>query len=154
MQGALGEAERARFRRDTVGVVFEHVHLIPYLSAVENVMLAQYFHSMADEAEAAEALARVGLGDRLHHRPTELSGGEQQRVAIARALINQPRLILADEPTGSLDAENGAVVLEALQKLHARGQTILLVTHDPRVGALADRRVWLDHGRVVGADTR
>ncbi|MBI2218717.1 MAG: ABC transporter ATP-binding protein [Candidatus Rokubacteria bacterium] len=148
---ALDEAERARFRRDTVGVVFQHFHLIPYLTAVENVMLAQYFHSLADEAEAADALVRVGLGDRLHHRPPELSGGEQQRVAIARALINQPKLVVADEPTGNLDADNEAVVLETFQKLHAQGHTILLVTHDPRVGALADRRISLDHGRIMSA---
>jgi len=146
---ALGEQDRTRFRRDTIGIIFQQFHLILYLTALENVMLAQYFHSMADEAEAAEALVRVGLSDRLHHRPSQLSGGEQQRVAIARALINQPKLILADEPTGNLDSENEAMILDIFQKLHADGQTILLVTHDPLVGGLADRRIFLDHGRLV-----
>ncbi|HLC40947.1 MAG TPA: ABC transporter ATP-binding protein [Methylomirabilota bacterium] len=145
---ALSEREQAKFRRETVGLIFQQFHLIPYLTAVENVMLAQYFHSMADEGEATEALTRVGLGDRLSHRPAQLSGGEQQRVCIARALINQPKLILADEPTGNLDAENEAVVLDLFQKLHAEGHTILLVTHDPVVARLADRRVSLRHGCV------
>jgi putative ABC transport system ATP-binding protein len=145
---ALNEREQAKFRRETVGLIFQQFHLIPYLTAVENVMLAQYLHSMADEAEAAEALAHVGLGDRLSHRPAQLSGGEQQRVCIARALINQPKLILADEPTGNLDAENEAVVLDLFQKLHAQGHTILLVTHDEVVGRLADRRISLTHGRL------
>jgi putative ABC transport system ATP-binding protein len=145
---ALTERARARFRRETIGMVFQQFHLIPYLTALENVMLAQYFHSMADETEAAEALRRMGLGDRLHHRPAQLSGGEEQRVCIVRALINDPRLILADEPTGDLDAENEAVVLDAFRKLHAQGHTLLVVTHDPLVGGLADRRVVLDHGRL------
>ena len=145
----LTEGERTRFRREHVGLVFQEFHLIPYLTALENVMLAQYFHSMADEEEAASALASVGLGDRLHHRPSQLSGGEQQRVSIARALINQPKLILADEPTGNLDAENEALVLESFQKLHSKGHTILLVTHDLIVGRLADRRIVLSHGRLV-----
>jgi putative ABC transport system ATP-binding protein len=145
---SLDERQRARFRRECVGIVFQQFHLIPYLTAVENVMLAQYFHSIADEAEAAEALVRVGLGERLHHKPAELSGGEQQRVAIARALINQPKLILADEPTGNLDAENEARVLQLLQRLHTEGHTILLATHDRLVGELADRRILLDHGRL------
>jgi putative ABC transport system ATP-binding protein len=146
---ALDEGVRTRFRRETVGLIFQQFHLIPYLSAVENVMLAQHFHSMADEAEAAAALVGEGLGDRLHHRPSQLSGGEQQRVCIARALINQPKLVLADEPTGNLDAENEALVLDTFQKLHAQGHTILLVTHDPVVGGLADRRIFLDHGRLA-----
>lgn len=145
---ALTERARARFRRDTIGMVFQQFHLIPYLTALENVMLAQYFHSMADEAEATEALRRLGLADRLHHRPAQLSGGEEQRVCIVRALINDPKVILADEPTGDLDADNEAVVLDAFRKLHAQGHTLLVVTHDPLVGGLADRRVVLDHGRL------
>ncbi len=147
----LGERERARFRRDSVGIVFQQFHLIPYLTALENVMVAQHFHSMADEPEAAAALARVGLGHRLRHRPGQLSGGEQQRVAIARALINDPKLILADEPTGNLDGENEALVLDLFRRVHADGRTILLVTHDPLVGDLADRRIFLDHGRLTAA---
>jgi putative ABC transport system ATP-binding protein len=144
---SLDESQRARFRRECVGIVFQQFHLIPYLSAIENVMLAQYFHSIADETEAAEALVRLGLGERLHHKPAELSGGEQQRVAIARAVINQPKLVLADEPTGNLDAENEALVLQILQRLHAEGHTILLATHDRLLGQLADRRILLEHGQ-------
>jgi ABC-type lipoprotein export system ATPase subunit len=123
--------------------------LIPHLSAIENVMLAQYFHSMTDEGEARRALEHVGLADRARHLPSQLSGGEQQRVAIARALVNDPKIILADEPTGNLDAANQQIVLDLLSGLHAQGRTILLVTHDERVGRCADRRINLDHGRIV-----
>jgi putative ABC transport system ATP-binding protein len=129
--------------------VFQQFHLVSYLTAVENVMLAQYFHSITDEQEAAEALRQVGLGDRLHHVPAQLSGGEQQRVAIARALINHPKLILADEPTGNLDEANEAVILDLMRKLHFEGNTILVVTHSQTIGNLADRRVEFEHGRVA-----
>ena len=145
----LGERELTRYRAEKIGFVFQQFHLVPYLSAVENVMLAQYFHSVADEAEAARALVRVGLGDRLEHLPSQLSGGEQQRVAVARALINQPKLILADEPTGNLDEANEQTVLALLQDLHASGHTILVVTHSPAIGRMADRRIELAHGRLA-----
>jgi putative ABC transport system ATP-binding protein len=112
----LTENQMAIFRRDKIGFMFQQSHLIPYLSAVENVMLAQYFHSMADEKEAEEALNRVGLGHRLSHRPSQLSGGEQQRICIARALINSPELLLADEPTGNLDRENTKMILEVVDE--------------------------------------
>jgi putative ABC transport system ATP-binding protein len=147
--GSLGERELTRYRADKIGFVFQQFHLIPYLTALENVMLAQYFHSITDEKDAAEALCRVGLSDRLQHVPAELSGGEQQRVAIARALINQPKLILADEPTGNLDEANEAVVLKLLHELHDTGHTILVVTHSQAIGNLADRRVELEHGRLA-----
>src|SRR5258708_2816552 len=107
----LSESEMVRYRAEKIGFVFQQFHLVPYLTALENVMLAQYFHSVTDEQQAAEALRRVGLGDRLTHLPAQLSGGEQQRVAIARALISQPKLILAAEPTGNLgDAEETSCV--------------------------------------------
>src|ERR1700686_3376538 len=145
----LRENELVRYRAEKVGFVFQQFHLVPYLTALENVMLAQYFHSITDEKEAAEALCRMGLSDRLDHVPGELSGGEQQRVAIARALINQPKLILADEPTGNLDEANEIVVLKLLHKLHDAGHTILVVTHSQAIGNLADRRVELEHGRLA-----
>ncbi len=146
---ALGQAESTRFRRDHVGLIFQQFHLVPYLTAVENVMLAQYFHSMADEEEARAALDRVGLGDRLDHLPSQLSGGEKQRVCVARALINQPDLILADEPTGNLDKGNEEAVMALLCDLHAAGHTLVVVTHDPLIGEMAGRTIYLDHGRVV-----
>jgi putative ABC transport system ATP-binding protein len=116
----LSESQMVRYRAEKIGFVFQQFHLVPYLSAVENVMLAQYFHSITDESQAADALRRVGLGDRLTHLPAQLSGGEQQRVAIARALINQPKLILADEPTGNLDEANEAIVLQLFRDCMAR----------------------------------
>jgi putative ABC transport system ATP-binding protein len=147
---AMGEDELARFRREKLGFVFQQPHLVPYLNSVENVMLAQYFHSLTDEEEAVEALKRVGLGHRLHHRPSQLSGGEQQRVTIARALINSPRLLLADEPTGNLDRENTKLILELLKKLHTEEQfTIILVTHDPFVSGWAERVLTMEDGRVI-----
>src|ERR1700676_4672631 len=144
----LRENQLTRYRAEKVGFVFQQFHLVPYLNALENVMLAQYFHSMTNEQQAAEALKRVGLADRLTHLPAQLSGGEQQRVAIARALINQPKLILADEPTGNLDEANEAVVLEIFRELHRSGHTILMVTHDPDIARQADRRIELAHGRL------
>jgi putative ABC transport system ATP-binding protein len=146
--GKLGPAELAVFRRENVGLVFQQFHLVPYLSALENVMLAQYLHSMPDRAEAAKALERVGLGERLRHLPGQLSGGEQQRVCVARALINHPKLILADEPTGNLDEENAAIVMALFTKLHNEGHTIVMVTHAPEVARLANRRFELRHGAV------
>jgi putative ABC transport system ATP-binding protein len=146
--GKLREHELVRYRAEKVGFVFQQFHLVPYLTALENVMLAQYFHSVTDERQAREALKRVGLAGRLTHLPAQLSGGEQQRVAIARALINQPKLILADEPTGNLDEANEAIVLQVFRELHEAGHTILMVTHDPDIARRADRRIELAHGRL------
>ncbi len=151
--GHLTEAQLTELRREKVGLIFQQFHLVPYLTAVENVMLAQYFHSLADEAEAREALVQVGLGERLLHLPSQLSGGEQQRVCIARALINQPKVLLADEPTGNLDEKNELAVMEIFQRLHKDGHTIIMVTHDPHIGTLADRRIELEHGRIVPVHT-
>jgi putative ABC transport system ATP-binding protein len=145
---SMSATELDRFRADKIGFIFQQFHLIPYLSAIENVMLAQYFHSMTDEAEARTALQKVGLGDRISHLPSELSGGEQQRVCIARALINNPPILLADEPTGNLDAANQTIVAELLQDLHRNGHTIVMVTHDPEMAGLAQRKIALSHGKV------
>jgi putative ABC transport system ATP-binding protein len=148
----LDDAALTRFRAEKIGFVFQQFHLIPYLTSLENVMLAQYFHSMTDEREALAALDRVGLRDRAHHLPAQLSGGEQQRVCIARALINDPQIILADEPTGNLDAANEEIVLRLLRELHEQGRTIVMVTHDPTVARLADRRIELHHGRIAAQE--
>lgn len=138
-----------RIRRDKIGLIFQQFHLISYLTAVENVMVAQYYHSMPDEEEAMEALAKVGLADRARHLPAQLSGGEQQRVCIARALINSPQILLGDEPTGNLDEENEGIVVDIFRRLHDEGVTIIIVTHDPEVGDVAQRKIILEHGRVV-----
>jgi putative ABC transport system ATP-binding protein len=148
----LSTSDLNRVRAEKIGFVFQQFHLIPYLTAVENVMLAQYFHSMTDEQEALDALARVGLKDRAHHLPSQLSGGEQQRLCIARALINDPKIVLADEPTGNLDAVNEEIVLRLLRELHQQGRTIVMVTHDPVVARLADRRIELHHGKIAAQE--
>jgi putative ABC transport system ATP-binding protein len=145
----LSRQELDQFRAETVGFIFQQFHLIPYLTALENVMLAQYFHSITDREEALASLRRVGLEDRAAHLPSELSGGEQQRVCIARALINQPPVLLADEPTGNLDAANQEIVTGLLRSLNQMGHTILMVTHDPAMAQMADRIVELQHGRIV-----
>ncbi len=141
-----------RVRAEKIGFIFQQFHLIPYLTAIENVMLAQYLHSMTDEEEALKALDRVGLKGRAHHVPSQLSGGEQQRVCIARALINDPKIVLADEPTGNLDAVNEEIVLRLLRELHRSGRTIVMVTHDPVVARLADRRIELHHGKIAAQE--
>jgi putative ABC transport system ATP-binding protein len=146
----LTEDGLARFRREFVGIIFQQHHLVPYLTAVENVMMAQYFHSVPDEAEAQHALERVGLGHRLKNRPGELSGGEQQRVCIARAIINGPRLLLGDEPTGNLDHKSTMMVLELIRELRAEEKfTVVMVTHNQEVAAWGDRTIYLDDGILV-----
>ena len=140
----------ADFRARNLGFVFQSFHLIPYLTAVENVMLSQYFHSVPDEAEARSALERVGLGHRLKNRPGELSGGEQQRVCIARAIINSPKLLLGDEPTGNLDNKSTVMVMDLLKELRAEERfTVVMVTHNQEVAAWGDRTIYLDDGVLV-----
>ena len=145
----LDEVGRQRFRAEKIGLVFQQFHLIPYLTALENVMLAQHYHSVIDEASAKSVLEQVGLGHRIDHRPSQLSGGEQQRVCIARALVNQPPVIFADEPTGNLDEQNESLVLDLLTKLNQQGRTIVMVTHNPELGELTDRVIYLHHGKFV-----
>ena len=135
-------------RRDKIGLIFQQFHLVNYLTALENVMVAQYYHSVPDEKEAMEALKRVGLADRAKHLPSQLSGGEQQRVCIARALINYPELVLADEPTGNLDEANENIVLDIFRQLHREGTTLVVVTHDPEVGEVAQRMITLEYGKI------
>lgn len=145
----LDEDGRRRFRAEKIGLVFQQFHLIPYLNALENVMLAQHYHSVTDEAEARAVLAQVGLEHRVGHRPSQLSGGEQQRLCIARALVNQPPVIFADEPTGNLDEKNERLVLDLLLKLNRQGRTIVMVTHNPDLGKLANRIIFLQHGKLL-----
>jgi putative ABC transport system ATP-binding protein len=144
---ALSADELTAIRRSKIGLIFQQFHLISYLTALENVMIAQYYHSLVDEKEALEALDRVGLAGRARHLPRQLSGGEQQRVCIARALINYPRIILADEPTGNLDEANERVVMDILHQLHREGSTIIVVTHAPEVAAHAERTISWNTGR-------
>ncbi len=144
----LSQNKLAKFRRENVGFVFQQFHLVPYLTATENVMLAQYFHSVADENEARTALSKLGLSHRLDHLPSQLSIGEQQRVCIARALINEPKLLLADEPTGNLDHENEQIALEIFERLHEEGLTIIVVTHNVEIGKLGNRIIEIVHGRL------
>ena len=144
----LSKKELTEIRRDKIGLIFQQFHLVNYLTAVENVMVAQYYHSIPDEKEALEALECVGLKERAYHLPSQLSGGEQQRVCIARALINHPEIVLADEPTGNLDEANENIVLDIFQQLHNEGTTLVVVTHDPEVGDVAQRVITLDHGKI------
>ena len=138
-----------KIRREKIGLIFQQFHLIPYLTALENVMVAQYYHSIPDEQEALQALERVGLKDRAKHLPSQLSGGEQQRVCIARALINSPEIILADEPTGALDSKSSAMLLRTLQIMNRElGATILMVTHDVFSACYCERILFLSDGKI------
>jgi putative ABC transport system ATP-binding protein len=149
--GALDEDALARFRRDHIGIVFQSFHLVPTMTALENVAVPLELAGRKDAFAAAEAgLVAVGLKDRIAHYPSQLSGGEQQRVAIARAFAPQPRLLLADEPTGNLDGETGRQVIDLLFALHAaHGTTLLLITHDDALAERCDRIIRLRDGRIV-----
>jgi putative ABC transport system ATP-binding protein len=150
----LDEDALARLRGEKIGFVFQFFHLVPSLTAIENIQVPMEIAGRRDAVERAQALLdEVGLHDRGHHYPSQLSGGEQQRIAIARALANDPPLILADEPTGNLDSSNGRHVLDLLlQVRRSRGVTLVLVTHDPNVAAIADERLVLRDGRPVVED--
>ncbi len=145
----LGEDELAEIRGKTVGFVFQRFNLLPYLTALENVLLPTLFLGEKREDRARELLEAVGLGHRIHHLPSQLSGGEQQRVAIARALINDPEIILADEPTGNLDSKTGKQIMEIFRDLHKKGKTLILVTHDEEVAGYAERVVRIRDGRIL-----
>lgn len=141
-----------KFRREKIGFIFQQYHLIPYLTVLENVMLAQYYYGSVDERCAREMLERLGLGHRSEHIPAHLSGGEQQRACIARALINNPKILLADEPTGNIDRKNGENILEILKELNEDGHTIVLVTHSTDVARCGNRIIKLVDGEIF-ADT-
>lgn len=148
----MDENDLAVFRRRTVGFIFQSFNLIPSMSAAENVAFPMQFAGVPPRQRGSRALnllTRVGLADRAAHRPTELSGGQQQRVAIARALVNDPQLILGDEPTGNLDTLSGMGIMQVLADLHAAGRTVLVVTHDPRMLRFATQTIYLLDGRVV-----
>lgn len=143
----LNARQLADVRKNMIGLVFQKFYLVPHLTAVENVMVAQYYHSVVDEKQAMEALERVGLKERAHHLPGQLSGGEQQRVCIARALINCPKLILADEPTGNLDERTGEAVMQMLLSLCSEGRaSLLLITHNPDFARRTSRSVRISQG--------
>ena len=148
----MDENTLALFRRRKMGFVFQSFNLIPSMTALENVAFPMQFAGVATSQrskQAASLLDQVGLGNRSDHKPTELSGGQQQRVAIARALVNNPSLILADEPTGNLDTSSGAAVMQLLSDLHRSGRTVLVVTHDPRMTRFATHKIFLLDGREV-----
>lgn len=150
--GRLSDDQLATIRNHTVGFIFQNFNLLSRSSALKNVELPLLYRGLKQEQRrqlASEALNRVGLADRLHHKPKELSGGQQQRVAIARALVGDPKIILADEPTGNLDSRSGLEIMSILQDLNQQGRTLIMVTHDPAIGEQCHRIIRLLDGRVV-----
>jgi putative ABC transport system ATP-binding protein len=149
----LTEPELASIRRTKIGFVFQNFYLLPRMSALDNVALPMVYMRVPlseRRKRAEEILVRVGLGDRLKHNPSELSGGEHQRVAIGRALANDPEIIFADEPTGNLDSKSGAEIMDIFKELHRAGKTIIVVTHDPEIARRAERIVRIRDGQVEG----
>jgi putative ABC transport system ATP-binding protein len=146
---SMNQKELTQFRRENIGLIFQQYHLIPYLTSLENVMVAQYFFGMVDKDAAIKALENVGLSHRLTHRPSQLSGGEQQRVCIARALINKPNIILADEPTGNLDTKNGQTVMRLLKELNDLGHTLVLITHNTEIANQGQRVIEMIDGEIL-----
>lgn len=147
----LADDQLSELRNQMVGFIFQSFYLIPYVSARENVMLPGLYSHTAGrklKARAEELLALVGLADRMEFKPSQLSGGQQQRVAIARALVNDPQVLLADEPTGQLDSKTSVEILELLSAINRQGRTVILVTHDQQTAAYAQRRIVLDDGRI------
>ncbi len=148
----MDENELAVYRRKKIGFIFQSFNLVPTMNALENVAFPLRFSGVSTGARrkrAHELLRMVGLENRIHHKPTELSGGQQQRVAIARSLVNQPDIILADEPTGNLDTASGYGIMQLLSELHRSGKTVIVVTHDPRIHAFATHSLYLLDGKIV-----
>jgi putative ABC transport system ATP-binding protein len=149
----LGRGELARVRGQKIGFIFQTFNLLPYLSAKDNVELGQKYAGRIDSGKAKEALGKVGLADRIRHRPSELSGGEQQRVAVARALAKDPPLILADEPTGNLDSHSGKEIMSILTSLHKdQNITVVMITHDPNIARYCQRIIHIQDGQIVNEE--
>jgi putative ABC transport system ATP-binding protein len=149
----FGERQRTDLRKGNIGFIFQSFNLLPYLSALGNVELGQQYAGISDTVVAKEALARVGLSDRINHRPNELSGGEQQRVAVARALAKNPPLILADEPTGNLDSHSSKEIMTTLTSLHNENNiTLIMITHDPNIAHYCQRVIHIQDGQIVNED--
>lgn len=150
---AMNDDQLSDFRNRYIGFIFQSFHLLPRLTTLENVLLPRRYHEQGfrdeDSERARDLLDRVDLGDRLDHRPNELSGGQRQRVAIARALINQPRLLLADEPTGNLDSRTSDAIMSQLQELNRDGQTIVMVTHEQEIADFANRQIHMVDGKII-----
>lgn len=150
---AMDDDELSAFRNRYIGFIFQSFHLLPRLTTLENVLLPRRYHDQGfreeDFERARQLLARVDLADRMDHKPNELSGGQRQRVAIARALVNQPRLLLADEPTGNLDSRTSDAIMDQLQELNREGQTIVMVTHEQDIADFAGRQVFMMDGRII-----